>query len=63
MFMYKAPSNKKLARKENKMIKKSDKADTKAYSKISKSTGLEFEPRVKKRDTKPLTKLQAKKIK
>jgi hypothetical protein len=61
--MYKTPSNKKLARKENKMIKKSDKADMKAYNKIQKSTGLEFEPKARKRHAKPLTKLQAKKIK
>lgn len=61
--MYKSPSNKKLAKQENKSIKKAEKSATKAYNKMSKSTGLEFEQRVKKRNTKPLTKLQAKKIK
>jgi hypothetical protein len=57
--MYKTPNNKKLARQENKSIKKSEKV----YAKMSKSTGLEFESKAKKRHAKPLTKLQAKKIK
>jgi len=50
--MYNNPSKKKMARQENKSIKKSEKA----YGKMSKSTGLEFEPKVKKRDMKPLKK-------
>jgi hypothetical protein len=52
MFMYNTPSKKKMARQENKSIKKSEKA----YGKMSKSTGLEFEPKVKKRDMKPIKK-------
>jgi hypothetical protein len=50
--MYNNPSKKKMARQENKSIKKSEKA----YGKMSKSTGLEFEPKVKKRNMKPLKK-------
>lgn len=61
--MYKTPNNKKLARQENKMIKKSEKSAIKAYNKIQKSTGLEFEQKARKRHAKPLTKLQAKKMK
>lgn len=45
-----------MARQENKSIKKAEKKETKAYNKITKSTGLEFEQRVKKRDMKPLKK-------
>jgi len=52
-----------MARQENKSIKKTEKKETKAYNKIAKSTGLEFESKAKKRHAKPLTKLQAKKIK
>jgi hypothetical protein len=50
--MYNNPSKKKMARQENKSIKKSEKA----YGKMAKSTGLEFEPKVKKRNMKPLKK-------
>lgn len=49
----------KMARQENKQIKKAEKS----YGKMQKSTGLEFEPKVKKRNTKPLTKMQLKKAK
>jgi|LakMenEpi03Aug12_release.lakeMendotaPanAssembly.Ray.scaffolds.fasta_scaffold769552_3 hypothetical protein len=52
MFNFGTPSKKKMARQENKSIKKSEKA----YGKMSKSTGLEFEPKVRKRDTKPFKK-------
>lgn len=61
--MYKSPSNKKLAKQENKSIKKAEKKETKTYNKMSKSTGLEFEQKAKKRHAKPLTKMQAKKMK
>jgi hypothetical protein len=54
--MYSNPSKKKMARQENKSIKKAEKKETKAYNKIAKSTGLEFEQRVKKKDMKPLKK-------
>ena len=47
--MYSNPSKRKMARQENKSIKKAEKKETKAYNKMSKSTGLEFEPKAKKR--------------
>lgn len=43
---------KKAAKQEDKSIRKEMKADAKAQKKIERSTGLEYEPRVRKRDMK-----------
>lgn len=56
-------TKKKMAKQENKQIKKADKSSAKTYKKVTKSTGLEYEPKVKARHSKPLTKMQSKKLK
>jgi hypothetical protein len=54
--MYKKTNDKKAARQENRQIKKAERPAIKAQKKMDRSTGLEFEQRVKKRDMKPLKK-------
>jgi hypothetical protein len=43
---------KRAAKKEDKSIRKEMKSEDKAQKKIERSTGLEYEPRVRKRDMK-----------
>jgi hypothetical protein len=42
----------KAAKQEDKSIRKDIKSDAKVQKKIERSTGLEYEPRVRKRDMK-----------
>lgn len=44
----------KLARRENREINKDERKMKKTERKISRSTGLEYEPKVRKRDMRPL---------
>lgn len=51
------PNKKKMARQENRQIRKEERAEARQARKIERSTGLEYEPRVTKRQIRKWTPL------